>query len=200
MALSFDDIGNFFGDFGSVLGPVAELGLSFLAPKRESPDLRAFREAEARKQQFIQDAISPPAAQVAEEEKALRQEQLRRVNDLYKVIRRRGRVGSRPAVDRERMDDLGRFIKTPGISGRDRVRQMNLKAAGFNPNAYLANFGQALRQGERSDFLNRAQFGVGIASDLFDAIRQNQRAPETKLSFPGYASTPEEIARGYYNW
>lgn len=198
MALSFDDIGSFFGDFGSVLGPAAAFGLSFLAPDRESPDMRAFRQAEERRQQNIQNMINPPADAIAREEEAIRSHRIKNANELMAQLRRANRRGNRrPSIDRERIDDLGKFIQTSGPAGRDVARGVFAKAAGFTPNSNLALLGQRTREGQRNDFLNRANLGINMTSNLLDTIRQNQRSPSTQFrGFTGGWDEPEMYGYG----
>jgi hypothetical protein len=177
-----------------------ELGSSFFAPDRESEDLRAMREAEQRRQGYIQKMQAPPKEDVARREGEIRHEQIGRVNELMKQLRRQGRRGNKATVDRERMDDISKFVKTPGQSGANGVRNMYAKMAGFSPNANLPTMGQAVQQGNRADFLNRATAGGNLLTDLFkqsagfgDKGRAKSEEDEFVNYFKGY--TPDT---GYY--
>ena len=170
-----------FGDVASLLPKVLEFGGSFAAPPREGPDLGFLRDAIAKREGYVDKMIAPPPEIVAAEEAEMRRAQIQRMNQLLAGLRRGVRRGGPNLVDRERMDDLGRFVRTPGPEGRNAVREMFAKAAGMPVDPNVAQLGQAAQTGRRSDFLNRLGFGAGL---LGDVLRQGQQSSFNPPSSP----------------
>ena len=166
----------------SLLPKLVEFGGSFAAPSREGPDLGFLRDAIAKREGYVDKMIAPPPELVAAEEAEMRRAQIQRMNQLLAGLRRGVRRGGPNLVDRERTDDLGRFIRTPGPEGRNAVREMFAKAAGMPINPAVAQLGQTAQTGRRSDFLNRLGFGAGL---LGDVLRQREQAPQ----YPGQVVT-----------
>ena len=170
-----------FGDVVSFLPKLMELGGSFAAPSREGPDLGFLRDAIAKREGYVDKMIAPPPELVAAEEAEMRRAQIQRMNQLLAGLRRGVRRGGPNLVDRERMDDLGRFIGTPGPGGRNAVREMFRQAAQVPTSPLAAQLGQTAQTGRRSDFLNRLGFGAGL---LGDVLRQGQQSSFNPPSSP----------------